>query len=134
MNGEDYEAAKPVPARTLVTGDPWVRGHLPECAAGVTGSGLDCICDRLRACEKRIIAAIPSSGDEFIAGYEVGYAAGVQDERKRSVLLIADAYAAGVQAAREAVAAVPSQSESWSVSWVWKHDALAAIDALRGEA
>ena len=26
VRGEDYEAAKPVPARTRVTGDPWVRG------------------------------------------------------------------------------------------------------------
>ena len=35
MTGDDYEAAKPVPARSGVTGDPWVvgppRGSVVRC-------------------------------------------------------------------------------------------------------
>ena len=101
--------------------------HLPECWHNPeTRAAYVCICDRLRACEQRVRAEQQTDLDH------VSYVLGQTNERQRSVLLIADAYAAGVQAAREAVAAVTSQSESWSVSWVWKHDALAAIDALGG--
>lgn len=94
--------------------------HLPECpATEVSMSGHNtpppdyeltytvCICGLLHACEKR----------------------GREDERKRSVLLIADAYGKGLDAAREAVATTPVMTGGYAT----KQADLAAIDALRGE-
>lgn len=73
--------------------------HLPECPEVDPKWGSWCICDRLRACEQRV-------HDHYSNLAPVGF-----------VL--------GVQAARDAVAALPYGSPL--------DDALAAIDALRGE-
>lgn len=70
-------------------------------------------------CQCDLIARVRADQRENDA-YELDEAKIRKDERAKTL-----------DAAYNAVAAVPSQSESWSVSWVWKHDALAAIDALR---
>lgn len=138
--------------------------HQPECRAhDIPGWTIgDCICDRLRACEQRVrdsmtpydVEVMEVTNRKVWEGriFDRGYDKGVRDERKRSVLLIADAYGKGLDAAREAVAALP-------VAITVVHDcvflnkqgmgvcenpddyphgivqvaALAAIDALRGE-
>ena len=99
--------------------------HLPECRYVVFQQQgqipeavipMGCICDRLRACEQRV-------REEW---YEV------QSETWEQ------GYKYAVDAAREAVAAVPPidqwVDDNGLVSLVYdKAEALAAIDALRGE-
>jgi hypothetical protein len=85
--------------------------HLPECRY-VNDRG--CICQALRACEERV----HDSWSSFIK---------VDEER-------AVAYAAGLDAARSAVAAIEYRNESGTVfDWpiIDRPEALAAIDALR---
>lgn len=95
--------------------------HLPECPAnwgvGAMPDGPCIFCEMLRACEERVLEDLPAvlfgHGDE------------------KTVLQIRDTgYAAGVQAAREAVAAVSVRKDT---SHDMRVQALAAIDALRGE-
>lgn len=89
-----------------MTGD-----HLPECnwqpdidhGDGSFTSWI-CICDRLRACEARV----------HEAAYQAGKAYG----------LTVNGYTRGLDAARDAVAALPY--------WFSIDSALSAIDALRG--
>jgi len=119
--------------------------HLPECPTLDFPPFVDedwdegpCICERLRACEQRV-------RDEHQADLDhVSYVLGQTNERQRSVLLIADAYAAGVQAAWEAVADLTPfvfAYQTWISGdygydegpWVKKENALDAIDALREE-
>lgn len=103
--------------------------HLPDCIytperfdpeQNIVWDGKPCICERLRACEQRVRdeerAGAPVAMIE-LAGYSRGYAA-------------------GVQAAREAVAAIPHWDEDSGESLFRacdKDNVLAAIDALRGE-
>ena len=93
----------PVPHR-IVSGS---SGRCVECGAG------DCICDELSACEARV----------HEAAYQAGKAYG----------LTVNGYTRGLDAAREAVAALGSERELRSPSGldIDIHDALAAIDALR---
>ena len=102
--------------------------HLPECRyypqQSIVGD-VGCICDRLRACEQRVRAEQQTDLDH------VSYVLGQTNERQRSVLLIADAYAAGVKAARNAVAAFPGRAIMDDASYIHRADDLAAIDALR---
>lgn len=44
-----------------------------------------------------------------------------------------DGYASGLDAAQEAVAALLVDEDGWDQHDEWMNDALAAIDALRGE-
>ena len=97
--------------------------HLPECSytPGIWYSlDDDCICDALRACEQRV-------NDEWVRDYG-GHRA----------------FALGVQAAREAVVALTPRLDvekykggydccGCSTTYDLMEDALAAIDALRGE-
>ena len=86
--------------------------HLPECpvAAARPGTFTSCICDRLRACEERVLG----ERDELV---------GVTAFR---------AFRAGLAAAREAVAALVTERELRSPSGldIDIHEALSAIDAL----
>jgi len=87
--------------------------HLPECPC----HGLDyidappsykmpsCICDRLRACEQRVLLSKPSIGLSAVYGYKIGRAD-------------------GLDAARDAVAAVMDNAAPTFAK------ALAAIDGL----
>ncbi len=73
---------------------------------------MECICERLRACEKRML-----DDDVFSAAYhgQKGYDVG---------------YAAALGAAWEAVAALPKGGMGQRAHELWRN-ALAAIDALR---
>lgn len=73
--------------------------HLPECLALLNDSTWDggCICDALRACEERML----------------------------TTYLARDNFEAGLDAAREAVAALPS--------YAMRDTCVSAIDELRGE-
>ena len=91
--------------------------HLPECryVARVEGNGTvvvrmdeGCICDRLRACEQRVMDR------ELMLNF--------------TSLDMVRAYQRGLDAAREAVDALQSMT-----GLLGKADALAAIDALREE-
>ncbi len=100
--------------------------HLPECLRydyPTESANEPCICPALRACEARMEAR--NQGFADMASFELGK----REERKRSAALIADAYAAGVQAARDAVEALEPVVRGIGM----KADALAAIDALKGE-
>lgn len=87
--------------------------HLPECPWADRGYAFPCICDRLRACEQRVF-------QEQIKG------------RQHDMVM---AYLRGLDAAREAVAALPISggftTPEGRFEEVLKTDALAAIDALR---
>ena len=82
-------------------------------------------------------------------GVEVGYERGLKAAHEDPNILASHSwdqgFASGLDAAREAVAAVeqyvniPYESPSPAMNgeqgdWLWRRDALAAIDALRGEA
>ena len=88
--------------------------HKPECWCRgcahphVCGRCRNCICDELRACEQRIGNVISAS---LVGGY---------DWRQ--------GYLAGLDAAREAVAAVKVRKDT---SYEMRMQALAVIDALR---
>jgi len=98
--------------------------HLPECPTLDFPPFVDedwdkgpCICDRLRACEQRLTEDSPA----VFFGYG--------DEK--AVIQIRDmGYVAGVQSARDAVAALTSDRSDVAAGY---RRALAAIDALRGE-
>jgi hypothetical protein len=81
--------------------------HLPECGK------LVCVCKQLRACEERVAQTFINQEG---AAYELGYAKG---------------YAAALDAARDIIAALEINGVYCKV--VHSCDALAAIDALRGE-
>lgn len=68
-----------------------------------------CICDRLRSCEQRVEKAERAKWSDL-----------AHDNWQ-------DGWEEGIQAAREAVAAMPG------IEWVHAPSALAAIDGLRGE-
>lgn len=78
-----------------------MSGHLPECphsnSRTVTFYGGYCVCPLLRACEQRVLSG-PMSMPSYLDG------------RKRG-------YAAGVQAARAAVAAIHKPDP-----YAWTHD------------
>ena len=87
--------------------------HLPECLHDDDTYGLRglCICDELRACEQRVLSLNPVALGVLIA----------QRARERAL-----------DAAREAIAALDiGRDVRFSVDV--RADALAAIDALRGE-
>lgn len=111
--------------------------HLPECgykpcncgyeddprgnwAGHLRCSHVPCICDRLRACEKRVTDQVNREWAEISVDDEVR----IWNE--------------ALDAAREAVAAAYdderyAHSDDWGVPVVYKDSMLAAIDALRGE-
>lgn len=94
--------------------------HLPECPWADHGFALPCICDRLRACEQRV-------REDMALQYLVSDREQQEQEER--------AFAAGVQAARDAVAAVSVGGQHfWAVGFRdGTEQALAAIDGLRGE-
>ena len=112
-----------------------MSAHLPECSLSLPKRSpmdfhldfpQDCICDRLRACEARVTERHNAEHeDDRLTAFQNGYEQGRADERKRSVLLIADAYGKGLDAARDAVAALMTMDGEF------KRSAHAAIDALR---
>jgi hypothetical protein len=128
MTGEDYEAAKPVPTRTPAYGDPWVRGHDPMCGYTPESWSRDLIGN---PCDCDLIARVRE--DERAAIRQPG----------RITLAVEDAYAKGradaLAEAREAVAAIGFDGDPRPVMtvmqghYIKRDDALAAIDALRGE-
>ena len=85
-----------------------MSNHLPEC--DYTGGYNEvCLCNRLRACEQRVL------------------------ESEACLALCADHnYQQGLDAAREAVASMVIETVGNSAATV--QQALAAIDALRGDA
>lgn len=95
--------------------------HLPECNQRETVwqkahySGVECICDALRACEQRMLDDdVLAAAHHGQKGYEIGF-------RK------------GLDAAREAVETVWTDDPSWDgTNWNNAlYEALAAIDALK---
>lgn len=95
-------------------------GHLPECrkrfSEGRLGEFVQCICTHLRDCEQRVAAMRKDSGELWLYGYATGFQDGHSD---------------GLDAAREAVAAVP-HGISWGTGLhIHRERALAAIDALK---
>ena len=122
-----------------------MSAHLPECIhpqrdypcswCQEIDCECPCVCDRLRACEQRV-------RDEILtAAYESAPAQVRQDEVAR---LYNIGFADALDAAREAVAALEPLLDvekgmggydccgCATVGYLWT-DALAAIDALRGE-
>ncbi len=91
--------------------------HLPECRLSESNPHValarwghaECICDRLRACEARV-------RDEY--RWLINNSATVVDET--------------LDAARDAVAAIP-WFDRFALGRRFRDEALAAIDALRGE-
>ena len=96
--------------------------HLPECQPTMCRccdpdceSCETCICDRLRACEQRVRSAELAEAKALLASRD-------------------EAWFAAVEAARDAVAAIPHWDEDSGESLFRacdKDDALAAIDALK---
>lgn len=92
--------------------------HLPECftISADPVPAVVCICPALRACEARVR----------------------EDERSNNFTpddhadAMTEAYQRGVQAARDAVAALPKGGMGLKAHALWR-DALAAIDALRSD-
>ena len=71
-------------------------------------------------------------GEAWQIGFEDGRESALVDERKRSVLLIADAYGKGLDDARDAVAALEDwQPPNMGQTLIGRESALTAIDALR---
>lgn len=107
--------------------------HLPECpAASWTGGPTrpDCYCPALRACEQRMFRTLTQPPSD--AALQMAMEA--QEELMAGCR--AEGYAAGVQASRDAVAALPPVDQrvddNGLISLVYdKGEALAAIDALR---
>ena len=109
--------------------------HLPECLVPDFDKGLwSCICNQLRACEQRVFALHP---EWTMTGMCKPYCAAC----RRLTELITEweyGYEKGLDAAREAVVAVPydepeddPQSREHEVEVRQRY--LAAIDALREE-
>ena len=83
--------------------------HLPECLTPDPASPeILCICDRLRACEQRVLSG-PMSMPSYLDG------------RKRG-------YAAGLDAAQEAIR---NREDGDYFPWVQVEIAVAAIEALK---
>ena len=96
--------------------------HLPECDAWDTDDDTigDCICDRLRACEQRV----------WKIAYGQGLGAG-SDEHGQHEVGFVKGYAAALDAAHKAVASIKGE---WVFGpRIYKHETLAAINALREE-
>ena len=95
-----------------------MRNHLPECECYGENHGecALCICDRLRACEQRLLLSKPNIELSAVYGYEAGRAD-------------------GLDAARDAVEMAWTDDPSWDgTNWNNAlHEALVAIDALRGD-
>ena len=99
--------------------------HLQECWAKFPSDPPAwCICDELRACEARV---------QKIA-YQEGLGAGSDEHRQHEIGWI-KGYAAALDAARKAVAALRgyfgTDGSGDGTVWVEKIEALSAIDALR---
>lgn len=112
-----------------------MANHLPECTHDSRVNDW-CICDRLRACEQRVTERHNAEHeDDRLAAFQNGYDAATVKERQRSVLLIADAYGKALSAARDAVAAECIAHHGYTPGQTCPYctDALAAIDALKGE-
>ena len=99
--------------------------HYPECYAVTHRDRGDdrCICPALRACEQRVLEGRPDPGiseKQAIANHAI----------------YRNGYAAGVQAARDAVAARAERfvNPETGEFYIVKSAALAAIDALKGDA
>ena len=96
--------------------------HLPECWIVSQSNPLNgCICTELRACEQRV--RMEDDDYAYVA------AQAEADGRRHG-------WAAGLDAAREALDALPTEQtvkEGVSEFWVEINHALAAIDALREE-
>lgn len=100
--------------------------HLPECFNGRQRSGgLPCICDRLRACEERVNSSNLTLWNRTKEEARHMIDAGLGIAWK-------DGFKEGLDAAREALAAIQGDNSGLLPRWV-KRDALAAIDALKGE-
>lgn len=80
--------------------------HLPECWLSEGKFDAVCMCDRLRACEERVEEAMDRAWTQTVA------------------LAVAHTRTATLDAAREAIAAIPSGRYAIQ-------DALAAFDALK---
>lgn len=107
--------------------------HLPECPQHIhwrehfddywcdDDCTADCICNRLRDCEQRL--------------WDEAYAAGFNHGRAHGELLSCPisykhGYKQGVEAAREAVAALPKMKIAGNFPLIDADDAISAIDAL----
>ena len=98
--------------------------HLPECHTSMIPDFHNerwiCICAPLRACEQRVLAEREADGPWFRS---VVHDCCIDKQT---------AYAAGLDAAREAVAGLRSAIYNTATGpAVWREDTLAAIDALR---
>ena len=99
--------------------------HLPECwATYPSDPAAWCICDEMRACEKRLLEGRPDPGiseKQAIANYAI----------------YQNGYAAALDAAREAVLGAKAIDVYYGrgldepPQFVWLNNAIAAIDALK---
>ena len=132
MNGEDYEAGRPVPTKTPDYGpDPWRRGHDPLClceqcvahdslcpvntatAADMEAAGVRwvCACGLIRTVREDERALHADDLREYGArGERNGYAAALRDAKAAVEALheeyVGEEYAQGELALRVAVAAI----------------------------
>lgn len=111
------------------------ESHYPECPwpnrRKIKGS-CRCICDRLRACESRVRAfyeaEIEKQGLQWTESCKQFYRSGSDDGK-------ALGYAAALDAARDAVEShFHAGCDSCDAAFIFGMHALAAIDALKGEA
>ena len=109
--------------------------HLPECVASVVRMGYDdtyCICPELRACEKRVMRAVMHTVD--VDSYEEGKrdckATHPVLAVKEITRIASKGYDTGLDAAREAVAAIHDDCNCYEDLGI-RAEAIAAIDALR---
>ena len=90
-----------------------MNNHLPECYQSEGKWGGGCICIRLRACEERVEESMDRAWEKFSRDqFDAGYAA-------------------ALDAAREAVAALKIGVLTTGTLLLKREDALVAIDALR---
>lgn len=122
--------------------------HLPECWYYMDdfGDGERCVCDRLRACEKRVrsewaLKVVDAKQKGFVEGIKEGRrrtSSETKTEMKQSYQEgVAVGRAAGLDAARETVAELHAYDDHGALepfkpetAVVYRLDALAAIDAL----
>ena len=120
--------------------------HLPECDEHWMQDREAlfpyCICNALRACEQRVRLEMALTHErEWIEARDAGYEAGLKATHEDPNILASyswsQGYAAALDAAREAVAALPPSPlpERWGVRTAmnFRGDVLAAIDTLRKE-
>lgn len=79
MTGEDYEAAKPVPAKSRITGDPWKQHH-PLCPVTQSPDHTQCCCCIALNTAERDMA-------DIIRNRVVEYANSLESQRFREVVL-----------------------------------------------